>query len=205
MNKIEKSIIDSLNNVTSKKCDWKLFSTRYVKNDMNLNDRELKVYNSLSEFLAGKDTTITTIPAARFISMFIDWNNSKLIELPSVLVDIKTIEKCLKYYFLKNHLELYRYFCLSMNKKENVLYIVSVCRESGIYQIKENAAANNETENAAAADNSNISKISGHVSNIATLAANMTASEKIEIIKNLEKLLNVNATTTIIKKNKKSA
>lgn len=208
MNKIEKSIIDSLNGVTSRTCDWKLFASRKVSSTMKLTDRENKVYNALCEFLSEKDTSISVLPCNKFITMLVDWGNDKLIENMSTLVDIKTIEKCLKFYFLNNHLQLHRYFALSMNSKDEKIYIVSVCRESGIYQIKENTTSDTSLENDTSddidttSDNSNMSKISKHIADIVRLSKDFSNVEKIDIVKTLEKLLEVNATVNVTKKTK---
>ena len=202
MNKIEKSIVDGLNGITSRSGNWKLFANRKVSESMKLSEKETKVYNALVDFLTDKDTTISVLPSSRFTAMLIDWSNEKLIELPSALVDIKTLEKCLKYYFLQNHLTLNRYFCLAMNNSDEKIYIVSVCRESGIYQIKESASSDTSEESSEVvdSDNSTMGKISGHISDIVRLSKDMTTEEKIDIVKTLEKLLEVKATTTVIKK-----
>ena len=209
MNKIEKSIIDGLNGVTSRVTDWKLFSSRKVNSNMELkSDKEKKLYNALCEYLADKDNTISVLPCNKFSTMFIDWCNDKLIENISVIVDIKLLEKCLKYYFLENHLQLNRYFAIAMNSKDDKLYIVSVCRESGIYQIKENATSDTSLENDISDDvdnindNSNMSKISKHIADIVRLSADMSTTDKIDIVKTLEKMLEVNATVNVSKKTK---
>ena len=150
MNKIEKSIVDSLNGVTSRNGNWKLFSSRYVSSTMELkSDKDKKLYNAISEFLSDKDNTISVLPIKQFKSMFIDFSNDKLIESIGKIITEKDIEKALKYYFLENHLKLNRYFALAMSEKDtNNVYIVSVCRESGIYQIKEKTENDDEkTEN----------------------------------------------------------
>jgi hypothetical protein len=140
--------------------------------------------------------------------MFVDWCNDKLIENVSVIVDVKLLEKCLKYYFLEHHLELNRYFAIAMNSKDDKLYIVSVCRESGIYQIKENAASDTSLENDTSddldttSDNSNMAKISKHIADIVRLSADFSTTDKIDIVKTLEKMLEVNATTSVVKKSK---
>ena len=150
MNKIEKSIVDSLNGVTSRSGNWKLFSSRYVSSNMELkSDKDKKLYNAISEFLSDKDSTISVLPIKQFKSMFIDFSNDKLIENIGKIITEKDIEKALKYYFLENHLKLNRYFALAMNEKDtNNVYIVSVCRESGIYQIKDKTESDDDkTEN----------------------------------------------------------
>lgn len=208
MNKIEKSILDSLNGVTSRTCDWKLFSSRKVNSTMELkSDKEKKLYNALCEYLADKDTTISVLPCNKFSTMFIDWCNDKLIENINVIVDVKLLEKCLKYYFLENHLQLNRYFAIAMNSKDDKLYIVSVCRESGIYQIKENTTSDTSLENDTSddidtSDNSNMAKISKHIADIVRLSADMSTTDKIDIVKTLEKMLEVNATVNVTKKTK---
>lgn len=205
MNKIEKSILDSLNGVTSRTCDWKLFASRKVSSTMKLTDKENKVYNALCEFLSEKDTSISVLPCNKFITMLVDWTNDKLIENITSLVDIKTIEKCLKFYFLNNHLQLHRYFALSMNSKDDKIYIVSVCRESGIYQIKENTTSENEVENTSENDtseNDNMSKIAKHISDIVRLSKDFSNVDKVDIVKTLEKMLEVNATVNVTKKTK---
>lgn len=206
MNKIEKSILDSLNGVTSRACDWKLFSSRKVNSTMELkSDKEKKLYNALCEYLADKDTTISVLPCNKFSTMFVDWCNDKLIENISVIVDVKLLEKCLKYYFLENHLQLNRYFAIAMNSKDDKLYIVSVCRESGIYQIKENTTSENEVENTSEVDtseNNTMSKIAKHISDIVRLSKDFSNVEKIDIVKTLEKMLEVNATVNVTKKTK---
>lgn len=209
MNKIEKSIVDSLNGVTSRTCDWKLFSSRKVNSTMELkSDKEKKLYNALCEFLTDKDTTISVLPCNKFSTMFVDWCNDKLIENINVIVDIKLLEKCLKYYFLENHLELNRYFAIAMNSNDDKLYIVSVCRESGIYQIKENTTSDTSLENDTSddidttSDNSNMAKISKHIADIVRLSKDFSNVDKIDIIKTLEKMLEVNATVNVTKKTK---
>ena len=199
MNKIEKSIIDSLNGVTCRNGNWKLFASRKVSSNMKLNDKEIKVYNALCEFLSDKDTTISVLPTSKFTTMLVDWTNEKLIENLSTLVDIKTLEKCLKFYFLNNHLSLNRYFCLSVNNTDDKLYIVSVCRESGIYQIKENVTTDSDTVESDTTENNDLQKIAKYLNDIARLAKDFSNTDKIEVIKNLEKLLNVNATVSVIK------
>ena len=208
MNKIEKSIIDSLNGVTSRKCDWKLFSSRKVNSTMELkSDKEKKLYNTLCEFLTDKDTTISVLPCNKFSTMFVDWCNDKLIENVSVIVDVKLLEKCLKYYFLENHLQLNRYFAIAMNSNDDKLYIVSVCRESGIYQIKEsdkscNPGEEDNSENEDTSENDNMSKIAKHISDIVRLSKDFSNVDKIDIVKTLEKMLEVNATINVTKKTK---
>ena len=208
MNKIEKSILDSLNGVTSRTCDWKLFSSRKVNSTMELkSDKEKKLYNALCEYLADKDTTISVLPCNKFSTMFIDWCNDKLIENINVIVDVKLLEKCLKYYFLENHLQLNRYFAIAMNSKDDKLYIVSVCRESVIYQFKENTTSDTSLENDTSddidtSDNSNMAKISKHIADIVRLSADMSTTDKIDIVKTLEKMLEVNATVNVTKKTK---
>lgn len=219
MNAIEKSIIDGLNGVTSRKGIWKLFSSRYVSSTMELKtEKDKALYSAISEFLSDKDTTITTLPIKKFKSMFIDFSNDKLIESIGKIVTEKDIEKALKFYFKENHLKLNRYFCLAMNSKDkDNVYIVSVCRESGIYKFRESElTSGNESENeedtsdikkmGLDSSNSDMVKIAGHITDIARLSKDFNKADKIDIIKALEKMLEVNATVNVSKKsNKKSA
>jgi len=79
------------------------------------------------------------------------------------------------------------------------LYIVSVCRESGIYQIKENVTTDSDTVESDTTENNDLQKIAKYLNDIARLAKDFSNTDKIEVIKNLEKLLNVNATVSVIK------
>ena len=204
MNKIEKSIVDGLNNVTSRKGNWKLFASRKVSASMKLNEKESKVYNALSEYLLDNDTSICVLPTTKFTTMLLDWTNEKLIELPSVLVDIKTLEKCLKYYWLENHLKLHRYFAIAMNENDDKLYIVSVCCESGIYQLKDTSdktsenASENDDENATN-ENDTMSKIAKHISDIVRLSKDFATSDKLEIVNQLSSMLKVDVKSTSVK------
>lgn len=196
MNKIEKSIVDSLNGVTNKVTNWKLFTSRYVSSEFELKtDKEKKFYSVLCDFLRDKDTTITMLPISKFTTMFIDWNNEKVIENVSSLIDIKLIEKCLKMYFLEFHLELNRYFCLASNNSENDnnIYIVSVCRESGIYQIKD------KTEKSGTAENDNqallLAKISNLLNSVVSLSSELDNTIKTDIVKSFSDLMLPSANT----------
>ena len=190
MNKIEKRIIDSLNGITSRNCNWKLFSSRYVNSEFELKtEKEKKFYSVLCDFLRDKDTTITMLPISKFTTMFIDWNNEKVIENISTLIDIKLIEKCLKMYFLEFHLELNRYFCLASNNSENDnnIYIVSVCRESGIYQIKDKTEKSDTTENNDQAVL--LAKISNLLNSVVSMSTELDNSIKSDIVKSFSNLM----------------
>ena len=211
MNKIEKSIIDSLNGVTSRKGNWKLFSSRYVSSKMELKtEKDKTIYSELCNFLSNEDNTISVLPIKSFKTMFIDFSDEKVIESIGKIVTEKDIEKALKYYFLENHLTLNRYFCLAMNENDDSnVYITSVCRESGIYKIKENElpsnSENEDNENVENSDNSVMVKITKHLNDIARLAKEFDNADKVDIVKTLEKLLEVNATVNVTKKNNKKS
>lgn len=202
MNKIETSIINGLNGVTNKKCEWKLFSSRYVNSTMELKtDKEKKLYTAIEKYLFDRDTSITVLPIKSFITMFVKWDNGKLIENVSTLVTVKDIEKCLKYYYLKNHLTLNRYFCLTVNSSsDNTVFITSVCRESGIYSIKEK---NDTTENDTTENKDTMDKIADMINNINLLCRGMSIDDKKQVVSMLEKSLNLKVNK--VKKSVKSA
>lgn len=200
LNAMEQSIVDGLNGITSSNGAWKLFSTRYVKSNFELkSDKEKKLYSAIVEFLSDKDTSISVLPCNKFTTLFIDWSNEKLIELPGILVDVKMIEKCLKYYWLKNHLTLNRYFALAMKENDDKVYIVSVCRESAIYQLKESAetsADDSDSENSETSEETkNLLKINSLLNSVASLAKSFDNDTKKEIVNSLASLLNVSNTS----------
>lgn len=199
LNAMEQSIVDGLNGITSSNGAWKLFSTRYVKSDFELkSDKEKKLYSAIVEFLTDADNTVSVLPCAKFTTLFVNWSNEKLIELPGILVDAKMIEKCLKYYWLKNHLTLNRYFALAMKKNDDKVYIVSVCRESAIYQLKESAetsADDSDGENPGVADTDDLLKINTLLNSISSLAKSFDNDTKKEIVNSLASLLNVSNTS----------
>lgn len=211
MNKIEKSIIDGLNNVTSRNGNWKLFSNRYVSSTMKLkSDREKQLYQVVSNFLNENKDTINVLPIDGFTTQFVKWDNGKVLESINTLVTVKEVERCLKMYFLNNHLNLNRYFAIAVNncENDNNVYIVSVCRESGIYQIKEKTSENKTTsEN----DNSevdeitaNLLKISTLINSVASLASSLDNDTKKSIVAELAEKLNVSTMATASKVQKVS-
>lgn len=204
MNKIEKSIVDSLNGVTSHKGNWKLFSSRCVNSNMELkSEKEKKLYNVLSEFLSDKDININVLPIAKFKTMFVDWSNEKTIESINTLVTESNIEKCLKKYFLENHLKLNRYFALAMSEKDtNNIYIVSVCRESGIYQIKEKTEKEeSENENLKKPeDNETLLKIATLLNSVYALSKDLDNETKKNIITEFNNAMNFKENAIVNKK-----
>ena len=204
MNKIEKSIVNGLNGVTSSNGAWKLFSSRNVNSNMELkNEKEKKLYSALCEFLSDKDTSISVLPCNKFTTMFIDWSNEKLIELPSVLVDVKMIEKCLKFYFLENHLTLNRYFCLCMHENDDKVYITSVCRESAIYRIKEvesKETEETEEESATTEEGNTLLKIATLLNSVYALSKDLDNTTKKSIVDDFIKSMKVVEVAEVVKK-----
>lgn len=206
MNKIEKSIIDGLNNVTNRNGNWKLFSSRYVNSNMELkSDREKSLYQVVSNYLNENRDTINVLPIDRFTTQFVKWDNGKVLESINTLVTVKEIEKCLKFYFLENHLELNRYFALSVNncENDNNVYIVSVCRESGIYQIKEKTSENKTTSENDTSEvdevTNNLLKISTLINSIASLSSGLDNDTKKSIVTELTNKLEVSSMATASK------
>lgn len=206
MNKIEKSIVDGLNNVTSRNGNWKLFSSRFVNPNMELkSDRERQLYQVISNYLDDNKNNINILPIDRFTTQFVKWDNGKVLESINTLVTVKEIEKCLKFYFLENHLELNRYFALSVNncESDNNVYIVSVCRESGIYQIKEKTSENKTTSENDASEvdevTNNLLKISTLINSIASLSIGLDNDTKKSIINELASKLEVSSMATASK------
>ena len=206
MNKIEKSIVDGLNNVTSRSGNWKLFSSRFVNPNMELkSDRERQLYQVISNYLDDNKNNINILPIDRFTTQFVKWDNGKVLESINTLVTVKDIEKCLKFYFLENHLELNRYFALSVNNcdSDNNVYIVSVCRESGIYQIKEKTSENKTTSENDASEvdevTNNLLKISTLINSIASLSTGLDNDTKKSIINELASKLEVSSMATASK------
>lgn len=203
MNKIELSIINGLNASNGVHGNWKLFANRKVSNTMKLNEKETKVYNALECFLTENALVTTVLPITKFTTMFVDFSNEKLIELPSVLVDVKTIEKCLKFYFLNNHLNLNRYFCLCMNENDDKIYIASVCRESGIYVISEKKASDeNDDDNTTENENNDaeiLLKISTLLNSVYSLAKDLDDNTKENITKEFIQSMGIKKDIEIIK------
>lgn len=206
MNKIEKSIVDGLNNVTSRNGNWKLFSSRFVNSDMELkSDRERQLYQVISNYLNDNKNNINILPIDRFTTQFVKWDNGKVLESINTLVTVKEVEKCLKFYFLENHLELNRYFALSVNncESDNNVYIVSVCRESGIYKIKEKTSENKTTSENDTSEvdevTNNLLKISTLINSIASLSTGLDNDTKKSIINELASKLEVSSMATASK------
>ena len=228
LNKIEKDLIKSLNNVNNfnNGLKWKVFySSRTIKSDIELSQREKRIYEFLiTEFEYNVNSVIFTVK--QFNQLFLDWNNEKFSEKLTVIPSRKEIEKVLKYYFV-NDFDKPNCFYYGMNS-ENVEFIIKAKHDLGIYTIKqvetnttensdniniettENSSVENSdietTENSDSTEKSDIEKIADLLSEIVNISKSMDKKEKIEIVHNLEKLLEVNATTTIIKNSgKKSA
>ena len=203
LNEIEKALIKSLNNANNlnAKLNWKIFfSTRKIKSDIQLKERENRIYEFLiTEFEYNNLQSIFTVK--KFNQLFLDWNNEKFSEKLSVIPTRSEIEKVLKYYFV-NNTDKSKCFYYSMNS-EDVEFIIKANRNLGIYEIKQIETSdelNDETSENTSDELNDVQKISVLINNIVSLSTNMSNKEKIEIVKNLEKALNVNATTNIIKK-----
>lgn len=228
LNKIEKDLIKSLNNVNnfSNGLKWKVFySSRTIKSDIELSQREKRIYEFLiTEFEYNVNSVIFTVK--QFNQLFLDWNNEKFSEKLTVIPSRKEVEKVLKYYFV-NDFDKPNCFYYGMNS-DDVEFIIKAKHDLGIYTIKqvetnttENSNVENSnninmeitensdietTENSDSTEKTNVEKITDLLNEIADVSKSMDKKEKIEIIHNLEKLLEVNATTTIIKNSgKKSA
>ena len=207
LNAIEKGIIDSFNGVTNKKVTWKLFSSRYVNSDMELKtEREKKVYTFLGEFLENeKGKAWSMLNTKKFKTLFVEWGNSKLIESVNLLVTEKEIDKALKFYFKENSLTLSKYFGLAMNsdKNDKNVYIVQLCRESGIYQFREKTE-NQDTKK----KNVTLDTISKSINNLSTLCNSLSVEDKKQVstlLLSLASSLGVVGNVTKKSKSKKSA
>ena len=207
LNAIEKSIIDSFNGVTNKKVTWKLFSSRYVNKDMELKtEREKKVYAFLCEFLESeKNKSWSMLNTKKFKTLFVDWGNSKLIESVNLIVTEKEIDKALKNYFKENFLTLSKYFGLAMNsdKNDKNVYIVQLCKESGIYQFREKTE-NQDTKK----KNTTLETVSKSINDLSTLCNSLNSDDKKQaaaLLLALASSLGVVGSVTKKSKSKKSA
>jgi hypothetical protein len=196
LNEIEKALIKSLNysNNLNVRLNWKVFfSTRKIKSDIQLKEREERIYEFLiTEFEYNNLQTIFTVK--KFNQLFLDWNNEKFSEKLSVIPTRSEIEKVLKYYFVNNR-DNSKCFYYAMNS-DDVEFIIKASRNLGIYEIKQVETSEESTSE----ELNDVQKIAILINNIVSLSTNMTEKEKIEIVKQLEKALNVKATTNIIKK-----
>ena len=201
LNEIEKALIKSLNNVNNlnARLNWKVFfSTRKIKSDIQLKERENRIYEFLiTEFEYNNLQSIFTVK--KFNQLFLDWNNEKFSEKLSVIPTRAEIEKVLKYYFVNNTDES-KCFYYAMNS-DDVEFIIKASRNLGIYEIKQvETSEENTSEENTSEELNDVQKIAILINNIVSLSTNMSNKEKIEIVKQLEKALNVDATTNIIKK-----
>lgn len=206
LNAIEQGIVDTLNGVTNKKVTWKLFSSRYVNNDMELKtEREKKVYTFLCEFLENeKNRAWSMLNTKKFKTLFVEWGNSKLIESVNLLVTEREIDKALKFYFKENSLTLSKYFGLAMNsdKNDKNVYIVQLCRESGIYQFREKT---DKTESKKAVSLDTVTK---SINDLSALCNSLSAEDKKQVstlLLSLASSLGVVGEVTKKSKAKKSA
>jgi len=201
LNKIEKDLIKSLNNLNESSCNWRVLkSNKTIKSDLTLNEREQRIYDFIVEnFESNNVTDLHTIK--QFNSMFIDWSKETLTEKVSAIPTNKEIEKACKKYFLDNKPNDVFYLILN---SDNVLFLYRGDFSLGIYEVKQVETSdelNDETSDNETSDELNdVQKISVLINDIVSLANSMSNKEKIEIVKQLEKALNVNATVNIIKK-----
>ena len=195
LNNIEKALIKSLNysNNLNVKLNWKVFfTTRKIKSDIQLKERETRIYEFLiTEFEYNNLQSIFTVK--KFNQLFLDWNNEKFSEKLSVIPTRSEIEKVLRYYFVNNP-DISNCFYYAMNS-DDVEFIIKASRNLGIYEIKQVETSENTSD-----ELNDVQKIPILINNIVSLSTNMNNKEKIDIVKQLEKALNVNATVNIIKK-----
>ena len=116
---------------------------------------------------------------------------------------VKLIEKCLKFYFLENHLTLNRYFCLCMHEGDEKVYITSVCRESAIYRIKEvesKETEETEEESAATEEGNTLLKIATLLNSVYALSKDLDNVTKKSIVDDFIKSMKVIEVAEVVKK-----
>ena len=206
LNAIEQGIIDTLNGITNKKVIWKLFSSRFVNPTMELKtEREKKVYEFLCQFLEKESSkSWSMLNTKKFKTLFVEWGNSKLIESVNLLVTEKEIDKALKFYFKENHLTLSKYFGLAMNncKDDKNVYIVQLCRESGIYKFRE------ETERKESTKAATLENVTKTINSLSSLCNSLSAEDKKQVstlLLSLASSLGVIGSVSKKSKSKKSA
>ena len=141
MNKIEKALLNSLGDFSNNGKSWKLLtSNSVVKQSLELTEREERIKKALYEIINsnGRFCGGMSFSLKKINSLFIEWDNGKVIEKISVLPTPKELEKVCKSMFLDIivNADCVAYPVICINP-ENALMIFGVSKTVGIYHLAE--------------------------------------------------------------------